>query len=66
MNFNLKLEEDIMRAWSVTDQIELVMRLYDKRELSYDELINLLSGIKAISQANFEVLWNTFEQSLKK
>lgn len=66
MNYNQKLEEDIMRAWSVTDQIEAVMKLHDMRDLSYDELINLLSGIKALSQANFEILWQTFENSLKK
>lgn len=66
MNYNIKLEEDIMRAWSVTDQIDALLKLHDTRDLSYDELVNLLLGIQSVANMNFEILWKTFEDSLKK
>ena len=65
-NIRFKLEEDIMRAWSVTDQIDALLKLHDTRDLSYDELANLLLGIQSVANMNFEILWKTFVDSLKK
>lgn len=62
------LEEDIMKCWNVTEDIDMIMeRIVDSpafegmpAELS-DKMANLLIGLKELYNLRFERLWDTFE-----
>lgn len=60
MNLDNELEQDIMDAWHVVDDINTV---YHRSEgLSEDQLMNVLLGIKELYQLKFEKLFDTFEK----
>jgi len=55
------LEQQIMKCWNVTDDIDLLYRTYYNSDtMSKDEVANYLIGIEAIYNARFEELFNTF------
>lgn len=54
-----ELEQDIMNAWQVVDDINTI---YHRSEgLSEDQMMNLLLGLKELYQLKFEKLFDTFE-----
>ena len=64
-----ELEQDIIKAWGVTDMIEEIIRQHLDRPqgaFSEDELANRLDGIKYVTEMNFQRLWDGFEIMLKK
>lgn len=61
------LEEQIMRAWTTCDDIEVVLKALDRlAPMTEDELSNLLIGIKAMHQLRCEQLFDTFESLVKQ
>lgn len=59
------LEQDIMRAWSILDDIDLLHdRMYDV-EMSEDDISNYLIGLRSIYHARFEKLFKTFEKLIE-
>ena len=60
------LEEKIMRAWSLSDDInsisDLVGEIEFKKVSDQDRLLNLLIGLHAFSELRFNELWYMFEQ----
>jgi len=63
-----ELEQDIMKAWSVVEMIdELVRQHLDRSQGAFteDELANRLEGIKYVTEMNFQRLWDGFEVMLK-
>jgi hypothetical protein len=62
------LEQDIMKAWSVTELIEELIRQHlDRPEGAFDEdeLANRLQAIQYVTEMNFQRLWDGFEVMLK-
>jgi hypothetical protein len=55
-----ELEQNIMDAWHVVDDINTVYHRSDT--LNEDQLMNILLGIKELYQLKFEKLFNSFEQ----
>lgn len=60
------LEQRIMECWAVVDDIKTLYELPDLREVSENEMQNYLLGLQTIYQAKFELLWDMFEQMIKK
>ena len=63
-----ELEQDIIKAWGVVDEIEELVRQHlDRPEgaFSEDELANRLDAIKYITDMRFQRLWDGFEVMLK-
>lgn len=54
------LEQNIMDAWHVVDDIDTIYQRLE--ELSADELMNVLLGLKTLYQLKFEKLFENFEQ----
>ena len=54
-------EQQIMDCWGVVDDIKTVYNADDLRELSKDEMQNLLLGLYTLYQLKFEILFNQFE-----
>lgn len=62
MSNRFDLEQQILDAWKITDEIELVYENILNRDMSKDEITNVLLGLKSLYQLKFNKLWDTFEQ----
>ena len=61
------LEQEIMQCWNIVDDIKTIYTYHlDKKELSEDELGNILIGLEKLYQIKFETLFDTFEECLRK
>lgn len=60
------LEQQILRCWSVCDDIQDLRKLRDERQLSEDELDNYLLGLISLYQVKFENLFSMYEQMLRE
>ena len=60
-----ELEEKIMHAWQVEQDIETVLRLLDTK-YTEDQLMNMLIGIKELVNMRFTILFDSYEQFLKE
>jgi hypothetical protein len=63
-----ELEQDIMKAWGVVEEIEELIRQHlDRPEGGFteDELANRLDAIKYLTDMRFQRLWDGFEVMLK-
>lgn len=58
------LEQQILKCWNVTDDIDLLYRnlLDGPAEMDVDEMSNALLGIKTLYEMKFNELFNTFEK----
>jgi hypothetical protein len=68
-NYNrFDLEQDIMKAWAVTEMIEELIRQHLDRPtgaFNEDELANRLQGIQYVTEMNFQRLWDGLEVMIK-
>ncbi len=55
------LEQDIMKCWSVTEDIDLLYRNVMERDLTTDDIANALLGIKTLYEMKFEEMFSNFE-----
>lgn len=63
MSDRFDLEQSIMQAWNVCDDIQLLVEQWDS--LTEDGKQNYLIGLRQMYQMKFERLWGTFESTLK-
>lgn len=65
MSNRFDLEQQILDAWKITDDIQLAyecsMNSNDK-----DQLANLLLGLKTLYDLKFNKMWDTFEECVSK
>jgi hypothetical protein len=55
------LEQNIMKCWNVTDDIDLVYKNVMESDMSNDDIANALLGLKTLYDMRFEELFNNFE-----
>jgi len=55
------LEQDIMKCWSVTEDIDLLYRNVMERDLTTDDIANALLGIKTLYEMKFDEMFSHFE-----
>ena len=58
------LENQIMQAWSSIDDVLALFHHTGDKNLTEDELQNLLLGIHSIGEMRFQKLWDTFENGI--
>ena len=57
------LEEKIMDCWSVTRDIDALYRhVCNSKDISEDEIANILLGLKQLYDIRFNELFDTFER----
>ncbi len=73
MNSIQRLEEDLTRVWSVTEDIDDVLKFVGEDPFfegltaeHQDKLMNLLIGIKELSNVKMQAAWNSFEKVTKE
>lgn len=55
------LEQDIMKCWNITEDINLLYRNIMEKDMSTDDIANALLGIKALYEMKFEEMFENFE-----
>ena len=65
MTDRFDLEQNIMKCWNVTDDIDMVYSNVMDRDMSKDEIANALLGLQTLYNMKFEELWENFEQLIK-
>ena len=59
-NTVIDLEDKIMAAWQTISDIDLVY--YAMEDMTEDERMNAMLGLKELGEARFKDLWRVFEQ----
>ena len=54
-------EQQIQKCWLVTDDIYDLSEAILERDLSHDQITNVLFGLKEINEIRFNKLWELFE-----
>lgn len=63
MTNRFDFEQNLMRCWGVTEDIDLLYRrVMDGPTMTEDELANFLLGLSAIYNTRFTEMFNQFEQ----
>jgi hypothetical protein len=65
MTDRFDLEQDIMKCWNVTDDIDLLYRNVMERDLSKDDIANALLGMKTLYEMKFDELFTHFETLIR-
>jgi hypothetical protein len=55
------LEQNIMKCWSVTEDIYLLYENVMEKEMSKDEISNVLLGLHQLYEMKFNKLFDNFE-----
>ena len=58
------LEERIMAAWSIIDDIRLLAEIYSEKSMTKDEVLNYLLGMETIFNRKFDSLFSQYEELL--
>lgn len=58
------LEQEIMDVWRVVDDLKLYMEKQD--QMTEDQRMNMLIGMITMYDLKFNVLFDTFEQCIRK
>ena len=58
------LEQDIMKCWNVTEDIDNFIAA--REDMSEDQQLNYLIGLKHIYEVKFNNLWTTFESCIRE
>lgn len=62
----LDLEQEIMKAWHVVDDIQLLSENVMKTDMSTDDIADALIGLESIYNMRFEKVFNVFEEVCKE
>ena len=54
------LEEKIMNAWKLSDDIKLLFKSAERMDT--DQMMSALDGLQIFADMRFEELWDTFEK----
>ena len=55
-------EQQIMECWKITDDIKSIIEGIDEHDLTSDQVLAILSGLKELYEMKFNKLWDCFEQ----
>ena len=58
-------EQEIMRCWNIVEELQLLNEGVLERDLTRDQISNILLGLSEIYQLRFAILFDTFEQSIR-
>lgn len=60
------LEQEIMKAWDIIEDIQLLNENVMETGMSTDEIANALVGLKSIYNMRFQKVFNIFEDLCKE
>ena len=61
MKDRFDMEQEVMKCWNVVEDLKVLHEGVLERDLTRDQISNILLGLGEIYQLRFEVLFDTFE-----
>jgi hypothetical protein len=61
-----ELEQQILGVWAITSELETLAEAVLEKDISRDQIANILIGMKALYDLKFQKCFDTFESSIKK
>jgi hypothetical protein len=59
------LEQQILDCWHVTDDIDMLFEAVMDKDLTQDDIANVLLGLKTLYHLKFERTFETFEKLIQ-
>ena len=66
MSDRIDFEQEIMRCWNITDELELLNETILNKKLSTDDISNILMGLANLYNIKFDKMFTTFEHLIKE
>ena len=66
MSDRFDFEQEIMRCWNITDELELLNETILNKKLSTDDISNILMGLANLYNIKFDKMFTTFEHLIKE
>lgn len=66
MTDRFELEQKIMECWNITSDINSLIEGISDKNLSNDEIVNILLGIKGLYDLKFDQMFYIFETLIKE
>lgn len=66
MTDRFDLEQNIMKCWNVTDDIDLLYSTLMEKEMTTDDIANFLLGMKTMYDLKFDELFTNFEKMVSE
>lgn len=64
MSKRFDLEQEILRCWSIIDDLKVLADTWD--QLTEDQKQNILLGLMELYELKFNICFNTFEELLQE
>jgi hypothetical protein len=65
MKNRFDFEQEIMGCWNVVEDLKLLNEGVLERDISRDQVSNILLGMQEVYQLKFEILFDTFETLIR-
>ena len=65
MKNRFDFEQEIMACWNIVEELKVLHEGVLERDLTSDQISNILSGMTELYQMKFEILFETFEQLVR-
>ena len=66
MKNRFDFEQEIMQCWNIVEELKVLHEGVFERDLTTDQISNILLGLAEIYQLRFEILFDTFEHLVSK
>ena len=66
MTDRFDLEQNIMKCWNITDDIDMVYKNVMESDMTNDDIANALLGLKTLYNMKFEELFSNFETLVRE
>lgn len=66
MKNRFDFEQEIMGVWNIIEELKVLHEGVLERDLTNDQVSNILSGMTELYQMKFEILFETFEQLINR
>lgn len=58
------MEQQLLDCWGITDELNLLMEGVLERDLTKDQVSNILLGMQELYSLKFTKLWESFEDGI--
>ena len=65
MKNRFDFEQEIMACWNIVEELKVLHEGVLERDLTNDQISNILSGMTELYQMKFEIVFETFEQLVR-
>lgn len=65
MSDRFDFEQMIMECWHITSDLEMLEEGVLEKDMTTDQIVNVVSGLKHVYEMRFNKMWDLFEQLIR-